>query len=387
MILYLTNAPSEILALRSLIEGLPTGFPPVRAAAATASELPPLDGVWVVLVRLLGGAAAWPEPFGELRRRCRAAGIPLLAFGGEAAPDAQLTAASTVPSATVAQAFEYLVQGGLDNLEHLLRFVSDTVCMTGFGFDPPAEVPATGVYRQSATDHPGPHVAVLFYRAHLIAGNTGFVDDLCDALELRGARATAAWCYSLRPDQQGRVEALDRLHEARPDVLVTTVLVSGSAADDGRGWDATALGTLDIPVLQAVTATTSQEEWEAAPGGLFPLDVAIRVALPEFDGRIVGVPLSFNEEVDDGDTLGAPVHAYRTVPDRVARIAGLAIRLGRLRSIPAAERRVAIVLSAYPTARSRIGNAVALDTPASVVALLRALAGAGYRVDRIPAKR
>ena len=60
-----------------------------------------------------------------------AAGIPLLAFGGEAAPDAQLTAASTVPSATVAQAFEYLVHGGLANLEHLLRFVSDTVCMTG----------------------------------------------------------------------------------------------------------------------------------------------------------------------------------------------------------------------------------------------------------------
>jgi cobaltochelatase CobN len=43
------------------------------------------------------------------------------------------------------------------------------------------------------------------------------------------------------------------------------------------------------------------------------------------------------------------------------------------------------VLSAYPTRRSRIGNAVALDTPASVQALLAALAAAGYRVDRIPA--
>jgi cobaltochelatase CobN len=384
MILYLTNAPSEILALRSLIEGLPAGFPPVRAASATGVDLPDLDGVDVVLVRLLGGASAWANPFEQLRRHCHTAGIPLLAFGGEAAPDAQLTAASTVPTATVAQAFEYLVQGGLPNLEHLLRFVSDTVCMTGFGFDPPAAVPSTGVYRRPPEDGGGPGVAVLFYRAHLIAGNTGFVDDLCDALQGKGVRATAVWCYSLRPDPQGRVAALDLLHAEQPDVLVTTVLVSGSAADDGLTWDATALGALGIPVLQAVTATTSRAEWEAAAGGLFPLDVAMRVALPEFDGRIVGVPFSFNEEVDDGDTLGAPVRAYRTVPDRVERIAGLAARLAGLRSTPTADRRVAIVLSAYPTARSRIGNAVALDTPASVVALLHALARAGYRVDRIP---
>ena len=216
MILYLTNAPSELLALRSLLEGLPAGFPAVRAALATTAGPPNLDGVAVVLVRLLGGASAWAEPFEALRTRCRHAGIALLAFGGEAAPDAQLTAVSTVPTSTVAQAFEYLVQGGLANLEHLLRFVSDTVCMTGFGFDPPAEVPASGVYRATRALTTRPHVAVLFYRAHLIAGNTGFVDDLCDALEAHGARASAVWCYSLRPDDQGRVAALELLQDARP---------------------------------------------------------------------------------------------------------------------------------------------------------------------------
>jgi cobaltochelatase CobN len=391
MILFLTNAPSEILALRALVEVLPAGFPPVRAALATGPahpdlEGPDLEGVGVVLVRLLGGAGAWAEPFDALRRACRTGGIPLLAFGGEAAPDAQLTAASTVPSATVAQAFEYLVHGGLTNLENLMRFVSDTVNMTGFGFDPPAEVPATGVYYRSPLDgREGPRIAVLFYRAHLVAGNTRFVDDLCAALEARGASVSALWCYSLRPDGAGRVAAIDLVRDERPDALITTVLVSGIAADDGLTWDATALGSLGVPVVQAITATTSRDEWEAATGGLFPLDVAMRVALPEFDGRIVAVPFSFNEEVDDGDTLGAPVSAYRTVPDRVDRVAGLACRLARLRWTPPAARRVAIVLSAYPTRRSRIGNAVALDTPASVLALLAALAAAGYRVDRIPA--
>ncbi|HSS10936.1 MAG TPA: cobaltochelatase subunit CobN, partial [Acidimicrobiales bacterium] len=386
MILVLTNADTEILALRSVIEGLPEGFPVVKAANPShlGDTLPDLNGVDVVLIRLLGGRQSWPQPFDELCRACAERSIPLLAFGGEAAPDAELTAASTVPTATVGQAFEYLVHGGLANTEHLLRFVADTVFLHGFGFDPPVEIPPTGVYRRTAS-RGGPVVGLVFYRAHLIAGNTAFIDDLCDAIEGRGAQVTAIWCYSLRPDADGRVTALDVLAEHQPDAVITTVLASGSAGSNGTDWNADALAALGVPVLQATAATSPSAAWVASPAGLFPLDVAMSVAIPEFDGRIIGVPFSFKEEVDDGDSLGAPVSAYRTMSDRVERVAGLAVRLAALRHVPPAERRVAIVLSAYPTKRSRIGNAVGLDTPASVIELLRALHDAGYRVDRIPA--
>jgi cobaltochelatase CobN len=144
------------------------------------------------------------------------------------------------------------------------------------------------------------------------------------------------------------------------------------------------LERLDVPVVQAVAATTTRAAWEGSDLGLSPLDVAWSVALPEFDGRIISVPVSFKEVVDDGDDLGTPVVAYRTVPDRVARVAGLATRLARLRHTANADKRVALVLSAYPTRRARVGNAVGLDTPVSVLALLQALRAAGYRVDRIP---
>src|SRR5207244_9022654 len=123
---------------------------------------------------------------------------------------------------------------------------------------------------------------------------------------------------------------------------------------------------------------------EASIGGLAPVYSAMAVAIPEFDGRIVTVPFSFKETVDDGDVLGSPVTAYRTVTDRVDRVAGIAARLACLRSTPVPERRVAVVLSAYPTRRRRVGHAVAPDTPAGGIALLRALADDGYRGDRIP---
>ena len=63
---------------------------------------------------------------------------------GEQAPDAQLMAASTVPIGIAAEAHAYLAHGGPANLEQLARFLSDTVLLTGHGFEPPAPARSWG---------------------------------------------------------------------------------------------------------------------------------------------------------------------------------------------------------------------------------------------------
>ena len=381
-LLVLTNADTDLLALRSVLEGLPDGFPRVRAANPHHLDGPPdLGGVECVLVRLLGGRRAWPEPFDALRAEAARRGVPLLAVGGEAEPDAELARLSSVPSAIVAQAFAYWSAGGLHNVEHLLRFVADTTLMGGWGFDPPAEVGASGAWGgyERSPDRPG--VGICFYRAHVLSGNTQFVDDLCQAVLARGCDPVPVWTYSLRGEPGEAAVAL--LAEHQVGVVVTTVLAAGRA--DGDQWEPSSLARLDVPVLQALASTAPAAAWEERATGLPPVDVAMQVAIPEFDGRIVGPAFSFKEQVDEGDELGAPVSAYRTVADRVERVAGIACRLARLARTPVADRRIALVLSAYPTKRSRLGNAVALDTPASIIRLLHELRAAGYRIDRIPA--
>ncbi|HEX2578248.1 MAG TPA: cobaltochelatase subunit CobN, partial [Aquihabitans sp.] len=179
------------------------------------------------------------------------------------------------------------------------------------------------------------------------------------------------------------------------DVVVTTTWAAGGSVHAGDAVDATAtrgtgpdgaarawaspLDELGVPVLQAQASTGPVSAW-AEGDGLSPLDVALGVAIPELDGRIIGPPLSFSEVVDDGGELGVSVAAHRAVPDRVERLAGQAVRLARLRHTEPAATRVALLLSAYPTERSRIGNAVALDTPATLVRLLAALEAHGLDV-------
>ena len=127
MIVFVTTADTEILALSKVARDLPEGFPTLKAVNPTRlpSDLEPaalVAGAVMVLVRLLGGRRAWEEGFDALVRYCRLQGVPLLAWSGEQHVDAELTAASTAPAALVGEAFEYLRHGGVENVKQLLLF-------------------------------------------------------------------------------------------------------------------------------------------------------------------------------------------------------------------------------------------------------------------------
>jgi cobaltochelatase CobN len=407
---FVTTADTEILAAATAVERLPAHFPEVRCANPAGAQAEALiddvlDGARVVLCRILGGRRGWPGGFDLLRERCLERGIALLALGGEAEPDAEMTGLSLAPAGAVAQAGEYLRHGDVDNVEQLLRFLADTFLLEGFGFEPPHEVADLGVYvpgvgdvelEQALAGHDAdrPTVGFCFYRSHRLTGNTAFVDTVCAAIEEAGANALAVWSYTLRRDPDGHVPALALL-DGHVDALIVTMLATGgsgaadAAAGDGEGvgeqwqeWDATALAALDVPVIQAVCATASHAAWLESDSGLAPLDAATQVAIPEFDGRILGGVISFKERHSEGSPVGAAVPRYVPDPERCARVARLAMRSARLRHLPAENRRVAMLLTSFPTKHAKVGMAVGLDTPASALALLDAMRADGMSVEQ-----
>ncbi|GAB2756259.1 cobaltochelatase subunit CobN [Salinifilum aidingensis] len=368
-VLLLSTADTDLLAARACEADYRVANP----ARVSAEEVPDLvSGVDIVVVRLLGGKRAWEDGLNAVLET----GVPTVALGGEATPDAELMALSTVPSGVATQALSYLVEGGPRNLAHLAWFLSDTVLLTGTAFEPPEKTPEFGVHGSREHDPARPTVGVVFYRAHALAGNTAFVDVLADEVEAAGANVLPVYCGSLRglSDTEGLRELLGEC-----DALIATVLAAGgsvaanaSAGGDEDSWDAGALAELDIPVLQGMCLTSSRAQWEESDAALSPMDAAMQVAVPEFDGRLISVPFSFKESGED------EIPVYVADPERARRVAGTAVALSRLRGTRNADKRLGVVLSSYPTKHSRVGNAVGLDTPASAVVLLRALESAGY---------
>jgi len=413
---FVTTADTEILATAAAVRRLPEAFPEVRCANPQGTrDLDPfldevLEGARVVVIRVLGGRRGWQGGVDRLAERCRSARIALIALGGESRPDAEMTALSTVPSGAVAQVGEYLQSGDVDNIEHMLRFLADTFLLEGFGFEAPKAVEELGIYRPGRgevtleealadRDPAAPVIGITFYRSHRLTGNTDFIDGLCAAIERAGGHPLAVWSYTLRRAQEdGRVAALELL-AGHVDALVTTMLATGGAnrgdaasdvapdeggAEEQMSWDAGALEALGVPVVQALCVTMSRERWAEGNEGLLPVDAATQVAIPEFDGRIIGGPISFKERELEDSPVGVAVPRYVADPERCDRLAGLVVAHARLRD-PNLRRRVAIVLTAFPTKHARIGMAVGLDTPASAIALLHRLKADGIDVRDIPA--
>ncbi|MGE5756787.1 MAG: cobaltochelatase subunit CobN, partial [Planctomycetaceae bacterium] len=419
MFLILTTADTEIQALAAAVGRLPEDFPAVRARNANelqsdqaldrfvAEELPKARAV---VVRVLGGRPYFADGFERLSRECRARGIAFFALPGEQGLDPELTALCRAPLPLVTQVLEYFTQGGVPNLVNLLKCLSDNVLLTGLGYEPPTPLPRDGLYHpdaplgltpatwQARFARAGrPTIGILFYRAHWMAQNVAPIDALIRSIEGRGGNALPVFCYSLKddPEQEGGVPAVfrrfltDERGNTRADALISTLSFTVANLSEGTHVEATGavvdlLERLDVPVLQAVLCTSSLADWEASSAGLTPRDTAMNVVLPEFDGRIDTVAIGFKESARFDDRLGTEIKAYVPKPDRIDHVARLALNFARLRATPNAEKRVAILFGNYPTKNARIGNGVGLDTPASVMNLLRALREAGYTVGELP---
>ena len=387
------------------------------AASARAALLDAVSRASAVVLRLLGGKRALGDAFDPLVDICRARRIPLIACPGHQEWDDDLITASTAPVAEVETVFAYLMRGGVLNFRNLFLFLADTCLGSDYGHEAPAPMPWQGIYHPQVAEGTGvaeyiaarfvpgrPAVGALFYRAHWMSGNLAFIDDLIARLEAQQVNVLPVFSYSLKhtpdDDHAGGHTLTEYMLDAaglpRVDCIVNTMGLAmsdlerqqgGAGATVATGWSQELLDQLDVPVIQGIVSTGARSEWQESSLGLGPIDTAMNVAFPEFDGRIITVPVSFKEEAPaaGGSLAAARLARYVPMPDRMEYLARLAARHAALRRKANSDKRIAIILSNYPTKDARIGNAVGLDTPASAINILHALRDAGYQVEDIPA--
>jgi cobaltochelatase CobN len=336
------------------------------------------------VIRCLGGLDYWRYGIEQVHAACRARGIALAVLPGDDRPDERLAAFHTVPSALADRLLGYFhAGGGAENMGRLLR-AAEAHLSGADGGEPPLPLSALLAVGCSGTADPSaalaaldpdrPLALILVYRSAVAAGDTALPAALADALAQRGLAPLVLALTSLKdPAAAWPLAAL--MMRRRPAVIVTTTAFS---AREGEGF---VLDLADCPVIQAIPAGSTREAWSASPRGLSAADLAMQLALPEFDGRLAGAPVAFKEEVEE-----AGFTRRRFAPDAegIAHLADLAAAWVRLASTPRPERRLAMVMTDYPARSGRAGFAVGLDTPASVVAVHALLAEAGYGLAGLP---
>ncbi|MEO1264356.1 MAG: cobaltochelatase subunit CobN [Pseudomonadota bacterium] len=338
----------------------------------------------LIVVRLLGGRAYWPYGLEALARLHRETGVQIAVLPGDDKPDASLRDASTVPADRLAHLWRCLVEGDAENAR---LFLAGCAALISGAPCPPAPkpLPRAGVYRTVSPDGEAEgRATVLFYRALIQAGDLAPVDALIETLAARGLATHALYVNALRDAESGSI-VRDHFTDHPPDVVLNaTAFASGGAQASGDGAADTLLGT-DAPWLQVVFSSRTETDWAGDIRGLGVRDVAMHVAMPEFDGRIFAGATAFKADV--GRDAATEFALTRLAPhgERTARAADLATRWARLRTTPAGDKRVAIILANYPNRDSRMANGVGLSTPASVAATARHLRAAGFLADGFPA--
>ncbi|MFD0917733.1 cobaltochelatase subunit CobN [Pseudahrensia aquimaris] len=349
-------------------------------------------GSKLVVARVLGGESYFAYGLEKLQETCLNAGVTFIALPGDDKPDASLDRFNSVADEHRLALWGYLVQGGAENAGHFLAYCrglidgdvshvlsAQPLLKAGLWWPEVATPSMDDLLR--AWREGAPVVAITFYRALLQGGNTQPVAALVEALAARGVNALPVFVSSLKDDvSQATVRAL--FDDAQPSVVINLTGFAVSSPDGNRV--PTVLEEGGAVVLQAVLAGGAREAWEASDQGLSSRDLAMNVALPEVDGRVLARAIAFKNADDFDEAVQANIVRHAAMEDRVAFVADLAANWVRLRTAKPAERNVAIVLANYPNRDGRLGNGVGLDTPAGTMNVLRAMAGEGYRVADIP---
>jgi len=402
----------------------------------------------LIILRLLGGRAYWPYGLEVVKAIATEANIALVVMPGDDRPDLDLIAHSTVPFARVNRLWRYFCAGGKRNIRHALLYASDSFFKTNFAPPLPEEIASIGVYVCSDIDSDTPfqasvqkthfstqkessetleksavskpfntlvneqlinnkalqkqqntlsenfallkekqknsRIGILFYRAHYLAGNTKIINALMAAIAQRNMQPVPIYVSSLKDEEIQRSLVQYCRDYAIELMLNTTSFAVTSLTASKPGVDL--WKTLDIPIFQAICSGSAQSHWLAHPQGLTPRDIAMNVALPEVDGRIITRTVSFKaaQRKDKPNALQTDVVVYEPQQNRIQFVADLAANWLHLRRTPPKDRKIALILANYPNRDGRIANGVGLDTPASCLNILVALQQAGYSVSDLP---
>ncbi|PXW72419.1 cobaltochelatase CobN subunit [Loktanella sp. PT4BL] len=343
----------------------------------------------LVIARILGGAGYWKYGLTQYAARLREAGIPFAALPGDDKPDPELRELSTISPEDYDTLWSYLVEGGPENTTNLLAYAK-AMLDGGEKPNPPRPLLRAGVYwpgagiadlaaAQSGWTTGGPIVPIIFYRALVQGGGLNPINRLTRSLARAGLNPLPIFVASLK-DPVSTATLNQIFDAAAPDVILNCTAFAVGSPHDGDDSPENPLLSNNAPIFQVILSGAAEASWAEGLHGLTARDIAMNVALPEVDGRILSRAVSFKGEAFFDEATECPIATYQARGDRIDFVTQLAKNWARLRHTPAATKKTALVLANYPNKDGRLANGVGLDTPAATVHVLNLMKDKGHTV-------
>jgi len=220
-------------------------------------------------------------------------------------------------------------------------------------------------WRKQPVTQEQPRIAVLFHKAYMDSGLTGFVDSTIARIEKAGALPIALYTSAMG---NGELTALlsddDQL---QADALINMQIMLNAV---GRKAEFEQLG---IPVLQAMPYRKGEQaDWEADQQGMNPQDIPFYLSQPEFAGLIDPI-FAAATQTSSGEIVA--------IDRQLDSVVQKAMSLVRLQRLPHEQVRSAILFYNYPPGETNLGASF-MNVPQSLEHLLKAYAERGYQVEQ-----
>jgi cobaltochelatase CobN len=352
----------------------------------------------IVIVHLMGDL---PE-FDKLVEAITPRKVPLMVSASFHGGNSQ-TKYTTVAAEDKQKIFFYLNYGGIKNFENLMYYLLNRFAGANFDVEAPTKPLWEGIYHPDFDHLPTleeyaekkllPNrvtVGLWFHQSHWQGGNTSFIDVAIREIEAQGANVLPVFFSGSKNPKLG-INGLEWvidnyfLKDGKPCVDVVLSMFSFSFSTCLSGADASpVLKKLNVPIIKAILTCNTYEEWRDTLQGLSIMDIPANVALPEFDGALITVPVAAMDCCQINPSTGTRLVKYEAIEERMRKDVSLAINWGKLRKLPNKDKKVAIIFHNYPPRNDTIGHAFGLDSSASVINILEGLKREGYTLGELP---
>ncbi len=335
----------------------------------------------IVVVRFLGSKSYWSYGFEQLKIwQKEKTSRHLIVVSGIESTANDLKEISSINYDKIEFIQKLLNNGGINNYNYFLKCLENIILRKNFNLNINLIEKNETLLKWKWEKNEKPSVAIFLYKSLYQSGNTELADALIRISKKYDINPKIIWITSFKSkDIQKKI--INLLKDENIKAIITTTSFSTPECAnndiDKKLWD-----KLNVPVYQLLISSSSISEWNNSSLGLNPIDLSIQVVLPEIDGRICTVPIAFKNISYVDKELSISVlktEPYNRNIDWCLKYLKNLICLQQTNNF---EKKISIVIGNYPVKDSRIANGVGLDTPESLLNILKWLYDEGYNLGK-----